>query len=248
MFSHAKSAKMLEMMLQRSAGGSAYQASKANLVMAMDFDTGWVDLANAQRTFAIPSNGSLSTAMKINGAQSYLHNQTYAGGSQILTTPRTADLTFAGDFWVEMWGYCLGQGSETFTGGSNYLFTYGKYTVTGLQGLWLNYLRLSFTMPSGTGGAVVAQSTVLAQNNAWQHFAVGRKDGKLYLFLNGKIVASATYTDVVGFDNVLGIGGYVDGRLGTQASYAGFNGYLDRVRVYNTCLATKDFTPLVTPF
>lgn len=214
----------------------------------MDFDTGWTDLANASRTFSVPgSNVSLATAQKINGSQSYLQSQTNAGAAGVLQTSRTTDLTFAGDFWVEMWGYCLGQGNYTFTSGSNYLFTYGKYTSTGLNGLWLNNLTLSFSVPSGGSGSVIASSKTQAVNGAWQHFAVGRKNGVLYLFLNGKLVGTAPYTDVFGFDNVLAIGGYYDARIGGQ-TYAGFNGYIDRLRVYNACAATSDFTPLMTPY
>lgn len=239
--------KMLEI-LQRSRSNN-YQISAANLVMAMDFDSGWTDLAKPSRTLTVPSDGSvtLSTAAKINGGQSYLQTQTYGGSAGILSTPVTSDLLFAGDFWVEMWGYCLGWGSVTYTGGSNYLFSYGKYTSTGYNALWLNYNNLYFSVPSGTSGSVIASSGAIVTNNAWHHFAVGRKNGVLYLFVDGNLVASVAYTGTFGFDNILTIGGLYDARIGGK-SYAGFNGYIDRIRVYNACAATRSFTPLRTAY
>lgn len=238
---------MLEMLLQKGRGG--FKPGNEGIVMAMDFDTGWTDLANPTRSILVPGGGNvlLSTAQQINGSQSYQQNQPWAGTSQCVRTARTADLTFGGDFWMEAWVYLLGQGHTTFTGGYNWVCSFGKFSLNGVQGLALENLKPVFVVPNGGGLTVLAQSSATAVNNAWQHLAVGRKNGRIYLFLNGQLVATADYTDAVGYEEFLSIGGYYDNRNAGDP-YSGLNGYMDRLRIFNRCLATENFTPLTTAF
>lgn len=109
-----------------------------NLVLAMDFDTGsFKDLVLGTRTFSVAGGGggiTQSVTQAKNGTQSLYQSQVAAGGSVYLTTPLSSDLTFTGDFWMEAWGYCLGQGNTLYTGGYNTLLSYGSYSATG--GLW----------------------------------------------------------------------------------------------------------------
>jgi hypothetical protein len=213
----------------------------------MDFEgSTWVDLVKPSRTFAI--NGaevSRSTANKINGTQSLYQIQAQAGRSGFLTTPRTSDLTFAGDFWFEFWALTQGQGNTVYTGGDNWMIGYGHYASTGLAGIFLDDLKLTFGHQSGTSVAYIAQSTTAVTNNSWNHFAVGRKDGVVYLFLNGNMVKSAAYTNTFGFDDNMGIGGFQDVRI-SNGCYSGVNGFMDRLRIYNKCLTTTNFTPSTT--
>lgn len=218
--------------------------AREGLVLAMDFEeNGWIDLINPSRTFGTTgSEATQTTAAKKNGSKSYYQTQYPASRAGFLYTPRTSDLTFAGDFWFEFWHYCLGQGNTTFTGGDNWLIGYGHYASSGLGGILLDDLRLSFAVPNGAYAAVVAAANVVTSNNAWHHYAIGRKNGVLYLFVNGVLAGTANYTGTVGFDDRMGIGGFQDARI-TNGCYSGMNGYMDRLRIYNRCLTTTNFTP-----
>lgn len=222
--------------------------SSQGLVLAMDYDsTTWKDSVNPTRTFSTTgSEATQNTGRFINGTKSYRQVQAAAGRSGFLITPRTADLTFAGDFWFEMWAWTNGQGNTSFTGGDNWLIGYGRYASTGIGGIFLDDLKLTFGSANGaTSVTYVAQSATAVTNNSWNHFAVGRKDGAVYLFVNGIMRASAAFTGTVGFDDNMGIGGFQDARI-TNGCYSGINGYIDRLRIYDTCLTTTNFTPLTS--
>jgi hypothetical protein len=223
--------------------------SNQGLVLAMDFDgTTFKDEVNPTRTFGTTgSESTLSTTIKINGTKSLYQLQNNTARSGIMFTPRTTDLTFTGDFWFEMWGYCLGQGNTVYTGGSNWILGYGHYASTGIQGIFLDNLKLGLAKKSGTTTTLVVQSPTPTANNAWNHYAVGRKDGVVYIFVNGVLKASTNYTETFGFDDNMVIGGFQDARI-TNGSYSSFNGYIDRVRIYNKCLTTETFTPLTTSY
>lgn len=218
------------------------------LVLAMDFDTaGYKDLVLGTRTFSVAGGGGSLTQsgnQVKNGTQSLYQSQVSAGASVYLTTARSADLTFSGDFWMEVWGYCLGQGNVTFTGGYNTLISFGSFSATG--GVWrwhLDNLKLALRTPSGTTDSSFFTSSIAVANNSWNHFALGRSGFNNYLFVNGALGATSTAgMGTVGFGSSMNIAGYNDSRL-SGSTYAGFNGYLDRLRIYNKCLYTSAFTP-----
>lgn len=219
-----------------------------SLVLAMDFDTvGYQDLVSTSRSFTVQGGGGSigqSTAQAKNGAQSLFQSQVAAGGSVYLATAVTTSLTFAGDFWMEAWGYCLGQGNTVYTGGFNTLLSYGSYSSTG--GVWrwhLDNLKLALRTPSGTTDTAFLTGSVAVTNNSWNHFALGRSGATTYLFVNGAVSGSTTTSQgTVGFGGYLNIAGYSDTRI-SGSTYAGFNGYMDRLRIYNRCLYTSAFTP-----
>lgn len=218
------------------------------LVLAMDFDTtGYKDLVVPARSFSVAGGGgslTQSNGQFKNGTQSLSQGQVSAGASVYLTTARSADLTFAGDFWFETWGYCLGQGNPIYTGGYNTILSYGSYSATG--GVWrwhLDNLKLALRTPSGTGDVAFLTGSIAVANNAWNHFALGRNGTTTYLFVNGALAGTTTSAmGTVGIGGNLNIAGYNDARL-SGATYAGFNGYMDRLRIYNVCQHTTAFTP-----
>lgn len=71
---------------------------------------------------------------------------------------------------------------------------------------------------------------------------MGRAGSTLYLFVNGAVAGQTTYTTTVGYGGGLNIAGYNDSRI-SGSTYAGFNGYMDRLRIYKTCQHTSAFTP-----
>jgi hypothetical protein len=239
------------MNLAKKKGGS-YREDQ--LVLAMDFEgTTYQDLASPSRAFGFTraSDMVLSTGQKINGTQSFFQLQAESSPSGGMYTSLTPELTFPGDFWFETWAYMRGQGSYTFTGGNNVLLAYGSFTSAGGLHFWGTsdlYPVLNIT-DGGTSSKRWVTGNVRLTNEAWYHHAIGRKDGRIYLFVNGKLVGTAAelYTNPFGFGPYLNIGNYWDGRNGGPG-YSGINGYMDRLRMYNKCLTTSDFTPLTTPY
>lgn len=224
------------------------KASVPGLVMALDFEDAAVkDSVLTSRSFSTAGGGgglALSATQSKNGTKSLNQSQVAAGGSVYLATPLASDLKFAGDFWMEAWGYCLGQGNTVYTGGFNTILSYGSYSATG--GVWrwhLDNLKLALRTPSGTTDTAFLTGNIAVTNNSWNHFALGRAGSTTYLFVNGALAGSSTTAmGTVGFGVNLNIAGYNDNRL-SGSTYAGFNGYLDRIRIYNYCLYTSAFTP-----
>lgn len=240
---------MLESNLLKKKG---FSYGDSGAVLAMDFEgASWKDSVNTARTYGTiqAADVSLSTARKINGTQSFLQSQQPSSACGSLYTPRSAELNFPGDFWFETWAFCNGQGNYTFTGGNNVFLSYGAFTAAGGMSFWgLSdlYPILNVT-DGGTSSRTLVKATMRAANGLWQHHAVGRKDGKVYLFLGGKLVGTSTeiYNSAIGFGSNLYIGNYYDARNGGPG-YSGINGNMDRIRLYNKCLAVSDFTPIST--
>lgn len=221
-------------------------SAPAGLVLAVDFEgSATVDSVLSTRTFTAAGGGGalqLSNAISKNGTQSLYQSQVAAGASAYLTTPLSADLTFTGDFWMECWGYCLGQGNTVYTGGFNTMLSYGSYASTGIWRYQLDNGKTSVRIPSGANDQALLTGSIAVANNVWCHHAIGRKGSTLYMFTNGLLAGSTTYSATVGFGSTLQIAGYNDSRLG-GSTYAGFNGYMDRLRIYNQCPYTAAFTP-----
>jgi hypothetical protein len=222
--------------------------SNQNLVLAMDFEgAAYTDSVKTSRTFSTTgSGGTLALAgLAKNGTQSLYQSQVVSGTSAFLATPLSSDLIFSGDFWMESWGYCLGQGNVTFSGGFNTLLSYGAFNATG--GLWrwhLDNLKLALRVPSGATDTAYLTSSIAVANGAWNHFAMGRSGNTTSLWVNGALGASSTTAlGTIGFGTSLNIAGYFDGRVSGGSTYAGFNGYMDRLRIYSYCKYTAPFTP-----
>jgi hypothetical protein len=220
-----------------------------DLMMALDFEGTnqiVVDSAKPSRLFSTRGNVAnvdLNTTTSINGTRCLRQGQPFSGISAFIITAVTSDLTFPGDFWFETWGYCQGQGDVTFTGNFNPMLSFGSFGVAGGMSRWaLINLKQALTIPNGTSESVLFTSSLSVVNNAWHHQALGRQGSTLYSFTDGVLGGTINYTGTVGFGAELSIAGYNDSRISGQ-TYAGFNGYLDRMRMYRKCLFTSAFTP-----
>lgn len=220
------------------------------LLMAMDFEgpgQTFVDQFKPSRPFgrySTVADVDINQTRVLQGVSSMRHGQVTSGASGVLWADMiSSDLIFPGDFWIEMWGWCNGQGDTNFTGGNNTLFSWGQYAATGGMSRWamLN-LKPTFTIASGTTTSTLYTGTGTSTNNAWHHYAMGRSGNQLLFFLDGVISGQTTYAATIGFGSRVIIGGYSDTRI-SNGTYAGWNGFLDRLRVYNRCLYTSTFTP-----
>lgn len=210
-------------------------------VLVMDFEGAVVvDAVNPSRTYSVNNNPRIVNTQFKNG-----ENSLYVGETDILKTPRTNDLNFNADFWFEVWGYCMAANNPGTSGGLNTILGYGAYpNAPGILRWGLQEGRPTFNVPNGAADTPVATSPNVLPYNEWHHQAVGRKDGTIYLFTDGVVVATGSYSGQINFGDNLAIGAYEDARL-SGGTYAGFNGCLDRLRMYNKCLHTTAFTPSI---
>lgn len=220
--------------------------SDPGILLAMDFEGSALADSVKTRSFTVVTgnNVSLSRDVSKNGTQSLLQQQPLSQSGGFVSTPLD-NLSFTGDFWLETWAYCLGQGNDGFTGSVNTMLSYGVFQQAGGVLRWgLNHQALCIQMPSGTSLTTVATGNIINSNNAWHHYAMGRQGATTYLFCDGTLdVTTNALTGVFGFGATLNIAGYADGRNAGAATYAGFNGYMDRLRIGNQCLHTSSFTP-----
>lgn len=223
--------------------------NEPGLVLAMDFEgpgQTFVDSVKPSRAFIIagaPADTTIVSAPNKNGISSMRQIQAFGGQNGFVYTTQCPDCLFPGDFWFETWGYCNGQGNTNFTGATNVLLSSGSYATAAGAIFWcLSGLKPAFAIQAGSGTNVVLMGTITTTNSAWHHYAMGRQGSTLYFFVNGQPAGSVTYTGVVDFSSGLVIAGMSDSRI-SGATYMGFNGYLDRLRMYNRCLNTAAFIP-----
>ena len=211
-------------------------------VLVMDFEDNVVtDLVNPTRTYTVNGNPRILRDNAKNGTGCL-----YLGESDILKTPRTTDLNFLNDFWFEVWGFCMSANAVGTSGGLNTILGYGAYpNAPGLLRWGLQEGKPTFNVPNGAADTPVATSATVLAYNEWHHQAVGRNGNTIYLFTDGQLVATGSYSGQINFGDNLAIGAYEDARL-SGGTYAGFNGRLDRLRMYDKCLHTTSFVPSST--
>lgn len=180
---------------------------------------------------AITNNGvSVSSAQSKFGGKSL-----YFNGTSRLQTDGSIFNFGTGDFTVDFWAY-----KQSGNGGF-----YLSPGVTG--GMMIGpYTGNSF----GLGREAVAWDVTMdfsdAANNVWNHIAVVRKSGTLYMFLNGRKVGSVSNTQSYSMNGgklTIGVQSYE--MYGNQ--YA-FTGYIDEYRISNIARWTENFTPPTEPY
>jgi hypothetical protein len=212
--------------------GSTFVAEKqSSLLISMDMNgfstptTFKSSVAGLTDFTAYGSPGpTLSTAeIKIGDASLYLNGSSLLYSNQSITYPTAA-------FTIEAWAYPL-------TWPSSYGTIIGGNSHNGFQ------MTLA---PSGTiyfynGTASYAAGTVAL--NTWTHIATTWDGTTLTIWLNG--VANYT-TPFAGPANTNGLTDQIN--IGRDTSGAWFNGYLNRVKVWNVSIYTSTFTPPVNTY
>lgn len=152
----------------------------------------------------------------------------FSGSSQWIDGPSSADFTFGtGDFTIECWAYF------TATGANRGLFSFGSNLTLYLSssGANLYWFDGSTNLLTATGPAL----------NTWHHIAIARQGTTLRMFINGVLVASATYSTNLTSTNM---------RVGSATTGAtNMQGYIDEVRITKgVARYTANFTPPSAPF
>ena len=142
---------------------------------------------------------------------------------------RSAPLSLAGNFTIEMWVYRA-------VSGNNYFFGLGdSSTSTGIEG----YLGSTGTaLNVFSNNAVRITSSTVPAITTWAHFAVVRSGSTVTMYLNG--VSLGTWTSSATFSGAF----YVGAEFYTGSVTGSMNGYIDDLRLTNGYARyTANFTP-----
>ena len=215
-----------------NGGTGTYRARPAstNLMIHGNVGTGtsFEDSSPSKHTITTSGNTTHSAAQsKFGGGSVY-----FDGTGDYLTIADHADWTFGtGDFTIDLWIYPTTIGSG---GNKNYVGTNPNQYLTFASN---NSGGLLFYIGDGSWISVPAATSDVVVNDAWQHVAVTRVSGTVYLFHNGVLITSRSQTDSIDPPNIE-IGAYGGGASDL------FVGYMDEVRITKgTALWTAAFTP-----
>lgn len=159
----------------------------------------------------------------------------FDGSGDYLGVPDNSDFDFDGDFCVELWLYREGDTSGTYQsiigGNGNGVNGWTIYITNST-----NALQFFFSSFLLSGGTVI--------DKQWNHVAVTRSGTSLQMFLNGKVVDSATNSTT--FTDSSGGGGT---RIGYDFAGNGYyQGNIADVRVVKgSAVYTSAFTPPTAP-
>jgi hypothetical protein len=188
----------------------------------------FIDSSPSGHTITTSGNTTHSTAQsKFDGGSIY-----FDGTGDYLTIADHADFTFGtGDFTIDLWIYPTTIGSG---GNKNYVGTNpNQYLTFGSN----NSGGLLFYYGGGTWTSTPSATSNVVVNSAWQHVAVSRSGGTVYLFHNGVLITSRSQSASIDPPNIE-IGAYGGGASDL------FVGYMDEFRITKgTALWTKDFKP-----
>lgn len=152
-------------------------------------------------------------------------------------------LSNKGDFTVEGWFHTDGNTFPQDQYGM--LYSIGSDTNNYMQvfisTVYENTSNINLCIRFNNGGTVTsAYNTFWYKPNGWNHFAITRKDGLVYIFMNGLNAASGvTLTSEVG-------NGWGSIRVGgdlTSGAYNQFRGLLSEIKISNVARYTSKFIP-----
>jgi hypothetical protein len=188
------------------------------------------DNSPTPKTVTAVSNAQISTTQSKFGGASIAFDGT---GDRLEATSN--DFNLASDnFTWEGWFY-INNASENTTRifvcnydsyGSNSIF-WGKHTAA--SG------RVAVFVANSSGSPLISEST-LPPSTSWTHYALVRSGNTLTMYRDGLQTASAALTGSVTNQNLLRVGGSLDG-LGFT-----LNGYIDDLRITKSARYTSNFS------
>jgi len=197
------------------------------------------DVSPALANITNISNAAVSTgAAKFGGGA-----LTLDGNLDMVEWDDHADFSFGSlDFTIEMWMSKSDLSSGVFM---------SKYASTVPQAEWYfshTGVNLQFLFYYGTGASsyqLITQSWAV-NTNTWEHVAVDRVGHEFYLYHNGTMISSATFTGRVLKDTTEPV--RIGGRDHPTPLY--HKGWIDELRVTRGTgrYGGVDFTPAIQPF
>ena len=191
--------------------------------------TTFADSSTHSRTVTAHGNVQHSTTQKKVGATSIY----FDGSGDGLSIPDSDEWAFAGDHTIDWWMY------PSRTGTDEYIIAFGP------DGPWSNipwnWARSSgnaaYFQISNAGGSGFNWSVGTVAATAWNHIAVTRSGNDFRQFINGALIQ--TTNSGLAVMNYNG-----DPYFGmTSSGASGYQGYMDNIRITNSCLWTSAFTP-----
>jgi hypothetical protein len=220
-----------------SSATDPYYSSVVSL-LSLDTPSGSPVVSDAKGGTWSANNLSLSSAQSEVGT-----------GSLAFTTPTSwatgPALNLTGDFTIELWLY------PTTVSGTTMMISQWdqQYTSTGAWGVSMANGVPAFSFgPYSVMGAIMSGGTI--SSNKWTHLAVTRQGSTFREFVNGSIVASASFSGAgltvtvpVTIGNYIGFGGALP-----ASGVTTFQGYMQQIRITNgVARYTAAFTPATTP-
>ncbi len=155
----------------------------------------------------------------------------FDGSGDYLTIPHSTDLSFDGDFTIEMWIYPTITPS---TGTYPRIFAKAEDVSGGL----ICFMDENRVVGFKVNGNLTASHQTPLTLNGWNHYAVCRQGSTITAFMNGvKSTSSQTLSGTIGGTNTLYIGRSLNGTVNNE-----FTGYLDDFRI------TKGIARYITNF
>ncbi|WKZ30108.1 MAG: LamG domain-containing protein [Candidatus Dojkabacteria bacterium] len=180
------------------------------------------------------STGANTTTGKIDRAGSFAGNV-----NSNVNVGNKANLNFGtGNFTLSTWVYFDSTAPTNIN-------TIMSKKVSGANAagyaLWINTWNTAdravrFALANGSSGVEVTSGVAGIQDNTWTHIAAVRKEGALYLYVNGILKGTGTYAGSVSTTNPFYFGRH-------QNSYP-FKGLIDDTRVYNRPLSHSEIITL----
>jgi len=168
-----------------------------------------------------------------NGGSMYMD-----GTTDFVKTPSDANLSstlLASNFTIECWIYVISLPNAPS------IWTNSVSNSDGFSG---SYVQTNGTIGTGKFGVNEFNTTNAIKLNSWNHFALVRNSGTLYVYLNGvqdpTTGAASTYLNTSA-TKPMQIGS------SNQTSPAALNGYISDFRVVTSALYTASFTVNTTP-
>jgi len=191
-----------------SSYGAASDPYWSSVVWLSHFDSSIVDESPLARPLTVVG-ATTSTAQKKFGAASALFNTT------VKEVQIASEISFAGDFTVEMWVYPLDTADRIIVSGftGNCQLFRINYGSTGRVYSYLNNAEVN----QGSAGACPI--------NTWTHLALSRQSGTARLFANGVLQGSVSAPTV----QLYTVGTFRYG--GSTITTDVFDGYIDEFRV-----------------
>lgn len=199
----------------------------------------WTSVSEKSVIFG-PDNGKEEYAIGENKGS--LYSPSVGGGSVSVTA---GDGLVSGDFTIEGWFYLDGTGAASSYG--TVINNGGQYSTQlalsyGDQGLYHRIYVGTLQRSSYTQGWMISTDKY-ALLGRWNHIAMVRDDGKIYLYLNGVKRYFAEWTSRSYVHE------YIPNTATLDANFivGGWHGYTSDVKFTDSAVYTTDFTPPTEP-
>ena len=220
-------------------------------------------LSNASNNLFVDSSGAFSPVSRVGNTTQgsvtpygTLWSNYFPGAAgSYLSAPNNAAFQFGtGDLTIEAWIFISGDTITNPDGNRSATICSGIGASGVSNDFWFNVTGnttttgtgLDFQVFNGGSGTVIFNTAYSFSKSTWYHVAFTRSGNNVYLFVNGTLIASSTYSGTITVGSNPLLVGY--GQTGSVNYRQPFFGYISNLRIVKgTALYTSAFTPSTTP-